>query len=565
MKCLFTVIFILVIQIAKPQTVEWTVQVGGTESDGGLNVITDNSGNILSGGQFRGRVDFDPGPDSTIITRSISASHIFISKSDTAGNFIWVVSLTGDAKSYLSAIETDADNNIFIAGTFSGTYVDFDPGPNSFFLTGTGFAQDIFFAKYDANGNFVWAKSMSSADTDEVHDLALDANANIYLTGFFDGTLTVVPGQSFISYWWDYFVAKFDSAGNFIWANVAEGVWQENGRSIVVDGIGNTYTIGSFNDAIDFDPGPGIYNMNDSMDGGGTFFAKYDPAGNLIWAKMIGAPGGNATQGHVHATHMRINYAGNLVMAGFFQGSNADFEPGPNVNYLNAQLPAGESYIAEYDTSGHCNWTKRINYCRGQSIGHLNLDPSGNIYLTGYMDSLTTDFDLGPGVVYLPYEGDKDIFAVCYNEHGDYQWAKSFGGTGTQYAGGIYSANDGSVYITFSTYDTMLVHTSQGTDTIQSRGSSDVVLLKLTNLPLEIPHGDDEHEEIQMFPNPASEKIYFSTTEASEIIIYNALGKEVLRRKNIFPVDISALSPGFYFAELKLKNGGRAVKKFVKE
>ena len=48
---------------------------------------------------------------------------------------------------------------------------------------------------------------------------------------------------------------------------------------------GNTCVVGYFSGTSDFDPGPATYELT----GGGTFAAKYDPSGNLLWAQRVGA------------------------------------------------------------------------------------------------------------------------------------------------------------------------------------------------------------------------------------------------------------------------------------
>jgi len=69
-----------------------------------------------------------------------------------------------------------------VAGKFDET-TDFDPGTGVAELTAT--VRDVFFAKYDKDINLVWVKQLVGEDQGVCHALALDADKNIYLAGWF--------------------------------------------------------------------------------------------------------------------------------------------------------------------------------------------------------------------------------------------------------------------------------------------------------------------------------------------------------------------------------------------
>jgi len=92
----------------------------------------------------------------------------------------WVKQLGGIAEDNVSDMEVDKDGNIFITGTFN--YIaDFDPGPNEFLLTSKGLS-DVFIAKYDSLGNFIWANQFGSAvDESSSEELAIAGNGTVFL------------------------------------------------------------------------------------------------------------------------------------------------------------------------------------------------------------------------------------------------------------------------------------------------------------------------------------------------------------------------------------------------
>jgi len=133
----------------------WVKQVGGSGYESATSIIQDASGNIYTTGVFKNTVDFDPGPG--IFNLTASEDNIFILKLDANGNFIWAkhCANTSSGSSYGAGIAMDAQNNIYVTGTFSGT-VDFDPGPAS--VTVSANTVEIFILKLDFNGNFSWVK-----------------------------------------------------------------------------------------------------------------------------------------------------------------------------------------------------------------------------------------------------------------------------------------------------------------------------------------------------------------------------------------------------------------------
>ncbi|HRF19895.1 MAG TPA: SBBP repeat-containing protein, partial [Chitinophagaceae bacterium] len=73
-------------------------------------------------------------------------------------------------------------------GYFDGT-VDFDPGAGTATWTSAGASSDIFFAKYDASGNYVYARGLGGTSTDIGNGIAVDGSGNVYVVGEFQGTV----------------------------------------------------------------------------------------------------------------------------------------------------------------------------------------------------------------------------------------------------------------------------------------------------------------------------------------------------------------------------------------
>ena len=119
--------------------------------------------------------------------------------------------------------------------------------------------------------------------TDLPLEVAVDPNNDIFVTGFFEGTVDFDPGDGeFVlssNGEDDAFLSKFDPLGSFLWGGSWGGIYDDLGQGIAVDSLGNAYVCGYFWDRVDFDPGEGCeLHCSNGMDDG--FLSKFPPDGN---------------------------------------------------------------------------------------------------------------------------------------------------------------------------------------------------------------------------------------------------------------------------------------------
>ena len=280
----------------------------------GSSIATDNTGNVYITGALVGSIDFDPGPGTTILT-SAGADDIFIAKYDAAGNLVFAKRMGGTSGEQGACIVLDASGNIYITGLFNGT-VDFDPGAGIANLVCSGGA-DIFFAKYDANGSYIYAKGLPGSSIDMGISIAADQNGNAYVTGYFWGVVDFDPGSGSASMSsagrTDAFIGKYDANGNYVLAKKIGSTNNDYGIGIVIDGSGNILVVGSYIGTVDFDPETGVASLT-SAGGADGYIAKYDNSINYIFAKSIG---GSAADNVAIA---RLDASGNIYVTGNFNG-----------------------------------------------------------------------------------------------------------------------------------------------------------------------------------------------------------------------------------------------------
>jgi hypothetical protein len=164
----------------------WTCKL--TEPDyasQSFDVAVNDLGNLYVTGKFWGTADFDPGPGEDIHS-SASYYAIFLSKFDVNGNFLWARTWGGVELFYDDAgsgVAVDKAGNAFAAGGFSGV-VDFDPGDGTDNHSADGYA-DAFLSKFDANGNFAWARTWGGTDLDAASGVAVSSSGTSYVTGWY--------------------------------------------------------------------------------------------------------------------------------------------------------------------------------------------------------------------------------------------------------------------------------------------------------------------------------------------------------------------------------------------
>ncbi len=142
-------------------------------------------------------------------------------------NWAWAKGAKSIGQDRGKSVTTDASGNVFITGTFQRPYIVF--GTDTLFhgsiISGSG-DTDMFLVKYDANGNVLWAKGVSTANrSEDGNAVCTDASGNVFVTGFFEGA-SITFGSTTLTNagsGWDVFVVKYDGNGNVLWAKSGAG------------------------------------------------------------------------------------------------------------------------------------------------------------------------------------------------------------------------------------------------------------------------------------------------------------------------------------------------------
>ncbi len=285
----------------------WVSQAGGSDSESGISIKADVGDSVYVTGIFKGSANF-----GSYNLSSNGEYDIFIAKIDPAGTWLWANNAGGTSDDYSYSIDTEPAGNVFITGAFTGT-ADFDT--NS--LTSNG-AKDIFVAKTDPDGNWLWVENFGGSLDDTGNSINVDIVDDLYVTGSFSGTASFGSTNLSSNGVYDIFASKMDTNGNLIWVESAGGTDYDFGNSICTDLDGNVYITGGFAETVDFD----VTTLT-GAGGRDIFVAGINPnEGTWLWAE--GAGGAHNDKGNSITVDLDgfIYVGGHFVASAWFNGFN---------------------------------------------------------------------------------------------------------------------------------------------------------------------------------------------------------------------------------------------------
>lgn len=211
----------------------WVRTIGGSDVDQCKGMDIDQNNNLIVMGTYRGNVDFDPGPGSTILTGGTNINNNFIMKLDSSGALKWAKNY--DHTSVNQVLTVDGDNNILIAGLFFSTQ-KFARASDTVELSAYGHA-DVHVHKLDPNGVVLWASQLGGTAYEDPYSIAVDQSNNVYVLGIFEGKTDFDPSSdsAFLTVnnnSRDIFLSKLNSSGQYAFAEKIGGKNADDGVSL---------------------------------------------------------------------------------------------------------------------------------------------------------------------------------------------------------------------------------------------------------------------------------------------------------------------------------------------
>ena len=463
--------------VGHAQTLTWARSDGGLFADSAEAIAVDSSGDTYVLGTFGIQASFGAGePNATVLTSAgaVASQDIFLAKYAPDGSLLWALGIGGinpgsggDAGTDLAGgVAVDDSGDVYITGTLFRftTYADLG---NGVVLEAPG----AFVAKFDSDGNALWATAFNTTEQGQGHAVAVRTDGSVYVAGSapekpavggevptfwrvdangtllweaqaigggaggkglaagigengtvrvagrFGGMAVFGDGQptetTLTTASDDGFVAAYDHMGTLLWARQTEstgGAWAEG---LATDSDGNSYVTGAMHGATTFGSGEAGETTLVSVAVGDAFVAKFSSAGSLVWARPVHA--NFNTYGMAIAT----DGAGSSYVTGFF-GGFVTFGIGEVTETSFTGLGSSDVFVAKYETNGGFEWARRAG---GASNGILDesgqgiaLDASANVHVAGYFTAATTFGEGEPGETSLTSAGSTDIFVARYME-----------------------------------------------------------------------------------------------------------------------------------------------------
>lgn len=408
---------------------------------------------------------------ATLIFIFLAISNSFFSQ-----DLNWAISVGDENSDGGRAVVVDSVGNSYVTGSFNGT-ADFDPSSATFNLSTTGLS-DVFIAKYDPDGNFLWAKKMGGLYWDFATAIALDTAGNIFITGAYRNTCDFDPGIGVANItsngWYSIFIAKYDNDGNYQWVHGIGGLANDIGMGIKTDIHGSVYATGQFRSAVDFDPSDEEHILT-SQGNNETYLVKFDSNGIFQWAHSFGNTLYDSGNGLI------IDSEDNVFLTGNYQGW-VDFDPSEDTASLSSNGNQ-DIFIAKYSSSGEYLWAKSIGWWDGETGNSVALDHEGNLLVTGrFGDSGgAIDFDPGPDSSMLLCQGYNDVFIAKYDTDGNHIWSKSIGAEEDDTGYSIDCDDQGNVFIGGNFKDTVDFDPGPGNYSLISAGDFDIFIMQLNS------------------------------------------------------------------------------------
>jgi hypothetical protein len=335
----------------------------------------------------------------------------------------------GEDYDYANSVRQTSDGGYIVAGYEYDTWGD-----------------DAFLIKTDANGNIIWAKTYGGTGWDEANSVQQTSDGGYIVAGW---TRSFGAGRN------DIFLIKTDASGNVQWAKTYGGTSSDYANSVKQTSDGGYIVAG---ETESFGAG-----RND------IFLIKTDASGNVQWAKTYGgtrydwpssvqqtSDGGYIVAGGTYSFGagnydiilIKTDASGNIIWAKTYGGTDDDIASSVQQTSDGGYIVAGRTYsfgagwgdifLIKTDANGNIIWAKTYGGTSSDYANSVKQTSDGGCIVAG------GTWSFGAGY--------RDIFLIKTDAKGNVIWAKTYGGTSSDYANSVQQTSDGGYIVAGWTY-----------------------------------------------------------------------------------------------------------------
>ncbi len=348
--------------------------------------------------------------------------------------------------------------------------------------------------------DYEYANIMGGTGAEVTNAVATDSNNNVYVAGYFNGTVDFDPGagtdNKTSAGGRDIFVTKINADGSYGYTKTMGGVGTDGANAVATDQDGNIYIASPFNGTADFDPGAGTDNKTSA---GSTDIAltKINADGTYGYTKTIGDTGADTPY------TLATDQGDNIYVAGAFTAT-VDFDPGAGTD--NKTSAGGtDAFLTKINADSSYGYTKIIGGASADSAYAIATDQDNNVYIAARFYA-TADFDPGAGTDNKTSAGNMDASLTKINADGTYGYTKTIGGTAYDQVNSLATDQNNNVYIAGNFQGTADFDPGAGTDNKTATGGSDDGFVTRIN-------ADGSYGYSKFFGSTNNDNVYAVTTD----------------------------------------------------
>ncbi|TAH29768.1 MAG: T9SS C-terminal target domain-containing protein [Cytophagales bacterium] len=413
------------------------------------------------------------------VTTTNQKLDIFIAKYSPLGEVLWVRTIGNAENDAAIDIAVSPDGSqVFVLGMFTNNFTINTPTPIT--LMNSNNTNAFIYRMNGITGDGEGVQQISSVSGVQPKAIAYN-NGKIAVVGYTNGIANVVyPNsitfQGIIGGVTDIFLATFDSSLSLTNSLVLGGTGGDIAWGVDIDGLsGYVYLGGTFNGTVNFG---GQTRTSTSANGDG-FVAKYSPSGtsySLGWVRHFQS-GAGAIGGRTSA----VKYYDNKVYAtGFFTGTT-DFDDGTATQNTTTIGSDDVFVVTMSSATGSIGRVTSFGTIGIDSGNAIDADIEGNIYVAAYVGSGASSINIGAGFDRsFNIQGQYDGFVGVLNNTGNWAWATTFGGSGSEFCSAIKKTANKIIYA--GSFQSSVNFNPSGTDNATATGT-DLFLMNLNVEP----------------------------------------------------------------------------------